>query len=309
MGLFDVQFSRFIRRNWKSIAVLVVGLPVVTGIGFYRFDVAKKNEQPTEVLGQTIAADAPSTTSTTEVTLEQRNYSAGDCVKWDQDDGATNWERHTEVVPCDQDHLFEYVSKLRFQRDGDYPTEDAWNDIIKSNCTAPVTSYLGYALDPNGKFRVGALRPSHAGWLQYDRTLLCGIQSAYAGESADKLSMFKGIVKDQDQTYLLDAGRCYRHDDFGAVDCAQPHDYEVVGSIEIKTKSRPSSPTAWQNAAAACQAQARTYANGSFKNGTQWGWLEIEQSSWDAGSRTANCIISKWDANGNPVQFSGAAKG
>jgi len=269
-----VQFPRFIRRNWKSVVVLIVGVPIVAAVGVYRFDNMGTSDKPTEVLGQTIAADAASTT-TTEVTLEFRTYKAGDCVKWDQGERAVNRQRPTQVVPCDQDHLFEYVSKLEFQQDGDYPTDDEWNSIISANCTVPVTGYLGYALDSNGKFAPGAIHPSTGDWWQHDRTLLCGIQERSGSvASGDRdLPLFKGAVKGQDQTYLLPSGHCYGQTDSYAVDCTQAHDYEVVGSTEVKTKSRPSTASGWQSATSACQAQARTYANGTFKtarNGAGW---------------------------------------
>jgi hypothetical protein len=59
------------------------------------------------------------------ITLTARSYKAGDCVTWNQDVAAMS-ERQTS--PAD------------------------WETIRNNNCGGPVSTYLGYTLDPHGKF-------------------------------------------------------------------------------------------------------------------------------------------------------------
>lgn len=305
------RIRRFVKRNDASVIIMVICIPLIAAIGVFRWNNAHPKSSTPTLPASSIAT---STTSSTLVLSNTDDVRSGNCVIWNQDisKGAT---KRTEVVPCEFDHLFENVSKYELQRQT-FPTETEWDSIIATDCADPVKTYLGYTLDPRGKFGIGAIKPTDDGWAQGDRTVHCGIQKVdplFKKNSGDlTLPVFRGVVKGQDQTLLLPIGACYLADGTtnGVVPCIQEHTYEVVGSTDIsKARSLPASNSAWRSlTAASCTKQADVYAGGRLKGGLQASWLDFDQTSWDAGRRSTECIAVKYDTSGNAVAVPGSAK-
>jgi hypothetical protein len=92
--------------------------------------------------------------------------------------------------------------------------------------------------------------------------------------------------------------------------CDQPHDYEITGSVNVsQLKALPANNQQWQNALGAqCEQQTRAYTGSSVSQGRTGGWIPIEQSSWDAGRRVAECIVAKYNADGSDQLTTGSAK-
>lgn len=303
---------RFVKRNWKSIVIVVIGVPVVATIGVVRWNDAPSKDADS---ADSIAAASPKSTTSSTLVLDRRNYKPGDCVNWNQDVSKGGAEKTTRVVPCDQSHLFEYVTKVELPDGGTFPTEAEWEAIIARNCDAPTTAYLGYPLDEYGKFGVSVIQPTDDSWKMRDRTLNCGIgvRTSRSPLNPQEMTPFTGSVKGQDQTHLIPVGACYSYtsaESGGEVPCTEPHGVEIVGHVDISaTKTRPQNDDQWYKATAACESLAKAYAPSAAKSGFDRGYLYIQPSSWDAGRRVTECTLAKYDASGNPVDVTGSVKG
>ena len=100
----------------------------------------------------------------------------GTCVTW-TNANATD----LRVVDCAQPHLFEVTgtADISGQYPASAPLPDAvtWQRVTQSSCASSATAYLG-KLDPNGRYMVGALRPTESQWNDGDRSLRCGLQGS-----------------------------------------------------------------------------------------------------------------------------------
>ncbi len=258
------------------------------------------------------SAPSGSTTSTTpRVELSARKYSPGNCVTWDQE--LTGAVKPTLVVPCTQDHLIEIVSKATIPTSvSQFPDGQGWINLAQILCAQPVTTYLGYALDPFGRFQISSINPTIESWKQGDRTLWCGIG---LGGAIDAPTVpFTGTVRGQSQQLLNPVGTCLNFDpgntNSGSVPCTESHAAEVVGNAILAALTQLPQGNALGDAVAAqCAPLAARYAGGSLPAGTRWGYLGLAQSSWNAGDRVVQCIIQTIDGTGNPTQSTGSLKG
>ncbi|HEY0637210.1 MAG TPA: septum formation family protein [Pseudonocardiaceae bacterium] len=221
----------------------------------------------------------------------------GTCLDWTAADGSD-----VRAVDCATAHLFEAVGTVdlssAFGPAAAFPAETAWLPIVQEKCTALAVEYLNGRYDPFGRFTVGALKPSQAGWRADDRTLHCGLQVvAQSGE----LYRTEGGARGQDQADIHQPGTCLGIDgvDVGdPVDCAQPHAVEVVGVVDFSVAFPESDypDEAKQDAAAepVCTQLAATYAGGPTvvadkKLTVYWDTLHLE--SWKAGTRKVDCKL------------------
>ena len=92
----------------------------------------------------------------------------GTCLTWSRPDAAD-----TEVVDCAQPHLFEQAGSVTLAADMALPDDRQWRQLVNERCTPVVVDYLGGKFDPDGRFRVGALKPSPAKWADGDRGVRC----------------------------------------------------------------------------------------------------------------------------------------
>jgi hypothetical protein len=260
-----------------------------------------------------------STTSTT-LPLDYRKYSPGNCVTWDV---SATGQTPTSVVPCSSPHLIEMVEGIQLKAYGrwaTYPSLNGWQFLINTECAQPVNAYLGYALNANGRFYLGAIFPLERAWADGQRTLWCGIEERTGADPSPVIgapSAFTGTVRGQDQTFLYAVGTCLpvgsTAGTFGQpTSCATPHLVEITGDVDIagQTQSLPQNPDEWIAAIGqGCRNLAASYYGAPLPNGIEWGYLGIPQSSWDAGGRTVMCTIGQYDANNNPVAETGSLRG
>jgi Septum formation len=219
----------------------------------------------------------------------------GNCLNWVQPDASD-----IRIVPCAQPHLYEVTGVVniadKYPPGAPAPTVDQWRDIAMSRCTDGAGSYLGKQLDPFGKFTVGALRPGSDEWANGDRDMRCVLQWAAPGGALQPIT---GNAANQSQAAVWNPGTCLSLADKtvgNPVDCARPHAYEIVATIDLKTHFSGAYPSQKNQAAwldTECSHDVQGYAGGVDLNAQHLilTWDLREQESWDAGSTLVNCEV------------------
>jgi hypothetical protein len=230
-----------------------------------------------------------------EPTVEPLRAPAHSCLIWQRPD-ATD----AKVVNCAQPHLFEVTATVELQDFGAhaaFPDPASWQQLVAQHCTERTTQALANHFDPFGRFTVGAIKPSEAGWLRGDRTLRCGVQ--VAGRTGT-LFPTTGSVLTQDQSDVHEPGTCLGNDGKAVgdpVDCAQPHAVEVVGVVDLKKAFPAGYPDeAAQDRVlnAECTRLARDFAGGPTvvaNKGLTLFWETLRAESWQAGSTRVDCRL------------------
>lgn len=217
----------------------------------------------------------------------------GTCLMWSRPDAAD-----TEVVDCAQPHLFEQAGSVTLAADMALPDDRQWRQLVNERCTPVVVDYLGGKFDPDGRFRVGALKPSPAKWADGDRELRCGLQSA---SRSGALLPLTGRAAESDQAAVHEPGTCLAIDGRtigDPVDCSGPHAVETVGIVELSKKFPDAyPPVADQDAylQPECAKIANEYAGSAeaiSDKGLTVYWDNITEESWNAGTRKVNCNLA-----------------
>jgi hypothetical protein len=233
-------------------------------------------------------------TTTTQLELSNFDYPPGSCVTWDQ---STPVRVGTTRVPCGQSHLVEVVSQS-FEITGfgtDYPGGElgSW---YQQHCTAPAEAFLGYALDPHGRFGAGAVGPTPADWAQGDRTAWCTLQLP---STSPQLPSFSGEVRGADQEMLYPVGSC-GSTTAAPVPCAATHLWQITGNVDVTaTTALPATEAAWSALVGSqCGALGTDFLGGTFPPGVQTAWLTLNATSWSLGERTVQCTVGRFPPNG-----------
>jgi hypothetical protein len=217
------------------------------------------------------------------------------CLTWQRPD-ATD----AKAVSCTQPHLFEVTATTELQDFGPqqpFPDPAQWQQLVVQRCTERTTQALNNRFDPFGRFTVGAIKPSAAGWQSGDRTLRCGVQSS--GRTG-MLFTTTGDVLTQDQSDVHPPGTCLGNDGKAVgdpVDCATPHAIEVVGVVDLKDAF----PGGYPDEAAQdrvlnteCTRLAKAYSGGpavATNKGLTLFWGMLREQSWHAGSTRVDCRL------------------
>lgn len=239
-------------------------------------------------------AEAPDEPAEPEVVeLPPPPSTPGTCLNWTRADAAD-----TDVVDCDEPHLFEQAGSVLLLDQTAVPDDDSWRQLVDERCTPVVVEYLDGAFDPVGKFRVGALRPSPTKWEQGERELRCGLQSA---SRSGALYPITGRVADQDQSNVHEPGTCLAIDGRtigDPIDCDEPHAVEAVGIVDLSEEFAEEFPSVEDQDAflqPECARIAGEYAGGeeviAEKELTVY-WDNLADESWEAGSRRINCNLA-----------------
>ena len=219
---------------------------------------------------------------------------AGTCLTWTRPDAAD-----LAAVDCGQPHLFEVTGSAdisgQYSAAATFPDETAWQKAAQAGCTGSATNYVG-KLDPNGKYVVGALKPTSAQWRGGDRTLRCGLQRSTTG---GQLWSTTGSARGADQSNVFPAGTCLalvNKATGGPVPCGSQHSYEIVGIADLRGQFPDGYPPVGQQQTVLgklCQPMVATYtANANLGNyQLSATWDTIAPESWDAGSHEVNCKI------------------
>jgi Septum formation len=217
----------------------------------------------------------------------------GTCLMWSRGDAAD-----TEVVDCAQPHLFEQAGTVTLANDMALPDDRQWRQLVNERCEPVVVEYLGGKFDPDGRYRVGALKPSPSKWADGDRELRCGVQSA---SRSGALLPLAGRAADSDQAAVQAAGTCLAIDGRtigDPVDCAGPHAVETVGIVDLSEKFPDAFPAVGDQDAflqPRCADIAKEYAGNAdaiSDKGLTVYWDNITEGSWNAGSRKVNCNLA-----------------
>jgi hypothetical protein len=217
----------------------------------------------------------------------------GTCLMWTRPDAAD-----TEVVDCARPHLFEQAGSVTLADDMALPDDRQWRQIVNERCQPVVLEYMRGKFDPDGRYRVGALKPSPAKWAEGDRELRCGLQSA---SRSGALYPLAGRAAESDQAAVQEPGTCLAIDGRtigDPVDCAGPHAVETVGVVDLAGKFPDAFPAVGDQDAylqPECARIANEYAGGAeaiSKKGLTVYWDNITEGSWNAGSRKVNCNLA-----------------
>jgi hypothetical protein len=228
--------------------------------------------------------------------------SPGTCLTWTRTDAA-----NLAAVACTQPHLFEVSGSAdistKYPPGAPFPAEQAWQRAAQSSCTNNVTNYLG-KLDPNGKYTVGALKPTNAQWTSGDRTLRCGVQRS---TPSGQLLPTTGSARGADQSDVYATGTCLalvKKAAGGPVACGTQHSFEIVGTVSLRGQFPDGYPPVGQQQTALgklCQPLAATYTDNASLNQYQLSvtWDTIAAQSWAAGSYQVNCKIGALLSDGS----------
>jgi hypothetical protein len=289
------------RHGWK---VLAVAAAVAVGVVVYNRVAAGNTPQTAAAISNTsptvTAAPASSVPETsTSLQLQRRDFQSGNCVLWDQTaTGNGPWGVPTQVVGCSHPHLVEIVGTAQ-QIAGfgqSWPGEAAIDAYTNQHCAAPIRSFLGYGLDPYGRFGIGSIQPTPDGWMAGDRSYYCDIQLSSGAPSTAKLTLFTGEVRGADQELLDPVGSCLKVGAPVPVPCSGPHQLELTGNVTISAGATqwPASAERWQMLVGSrCANVNLNYVGGTYPPGYQTSWLELPASSWAAGERTIQCTIGR----------------
>lgn len=220
--------------------------------------------------------------------------SPGTCLTWTRPDAA-----NLSAVACARPHLFEVTGSAdisaRYPAGAPFPDEQAWQQAAQASCTTSVTNYLG-KLDPNGKYTVGALKPTATQWTSGDRTLRCGVQRS---TPSGQLLRTTGSARGADQSDVYPAGTCLalvRKAAGSPVPCGDEHSYEIVGTVSLRGVFPDGYPPVGQQQnelGKLCQPIVASYTDNANLNQYQLSvtWDTIPAQSWAAGSYRVNCKI------------------
>jgi hypothetical protein len=262
--------------------------------------------------GVTVSPTAP---NSAEPTLDTMVYTRGHCYTWDRTASNTS----AQDVPCAAPHRFESTSTDSVSLAKDYPPSTAypsdqqWKTVVAQKCGPLAEAYLGYPLDPDGRFSAGGIMPIPASWATGQRDLQCGIYAAIPDANAPDgyTDVTTGSAKGADQASVYPAGGCLVESPSSRlVTCATPHSSVAVGDAHMAGavgSAAPSKDAFDQQADPLCTAVARTVLGASFQPSStvNTAWFEISPASWAAGTRTFTCTIDYFDAAGQPRNVTG----
>lgn len=272
----------------RIVAGVVIGALAMFGVA--AFDTVTGTEVP--VLGQFAALPAPAE-GPEIVEVQAPPATPGTCLTWSRADAAD-----TALVDCAQPHLFEQAGAVLLADQLELPNDATWRQLVDERCGPVALDYLGGVFDPDGRYRVGALKPSPSKWEQGDRELRCGLQSA---SRSGALYPLTGKVADSDQAAVQEPGVCLGIDGRSVgdpVDCAGPHALETVGIVDIGGDFPDAYPAVADQDAilqGRCNEIAAGYAGGPTvvgDKGLTVYWNNISEESWAAGTRRANCNVA-----------------
>ncbi|GAA1872787.1 septum formation family protein [Pseudonocardia ailaonensis] len=278
-----------VRQARRIVVAVLTGAAVMLGVGM--LDTVGGATVP--VLGTLAALPSPNGTAAAVKDVPPPPTAPGTCLNWTRADAAD-----TAVVDCARPHLFEQAGTVRLADQSALPDENGWLSLVNERCTPVVLQYLGGKFDPDGKFRVGALKPSQKKWDEGDRELRCGLQSSSRSGALYPLS---GKAADQDQAGTYAIGTCLGIDGRKVGDpvtCTGPHAVETVGIVDLSPKFPSAFPAVGDQDGflqPECSKIAADYAGGAQviadKKLTVY-WDNITEDSWNAGTRKVNCNLA-----------------
>ena len=226
---------------------------------------------------------------------DAQTFPAHTCLNWQRPDAVD-----AKAVSCSQPHLFEVTATLELQDFGAqaaFPAPGRWQQLVTQRCTPFITQALADHFDPFGRFTVGAIKPSGAGWVRGDRTLHCGVQSV--GHTGTLLRT-TGSALAQDQSDVHQPGTCLGNNGKAVgdpVNCTGPPAIEVVGVVDLKgvfPQEYPDEAAQDRVLNSECTRLARDFSGGPTvvaNKGLTLFWETLRPESWRAGSTRVDCRL------------------
>ncbi|SDQ99994.1 Septum formation [Actinopolyspora saharensis] len=241
---------------------------------------------------------------------------AGTCLNWTEPDASD-----IRKVNCSEPHLFEMTGKsevwARFGPDAPFPSTEVFNELKSQRCTDVARQYLDEQFDPHGRFEASAFLPSRESWNNGDRTLHCALQQP---GPAGKLYRFDDKVGRLDQSDTYEVGTCLGisgNSLSSPTECSKQHSVEIVGVADLSKEfdeGYPATQDQDKYLITTCQEQLKNYAgskNAAEDKGLALYWDNLQEESWQAGSRKVNCKVAAPQENDDgfsPVTGSVAAE-
>lgn len=301
--------------------MLVAALVAASGVGAYDYVAASSSGDSSAAsayapgkgpknVDATLAAQAtPFTTA-----------DVGDCLNWNID--STGAVSNFEQTTCEKEHRFEISARENLAT---YPTsefgpEAEMPDLMRQAqlreelCQAATLTYLDGKFDAAGKYTIAPILPPAESWRKGDRTMLCGLQ---ANDEKGVPQQTTGKVADNDQSPLAKVGDCRAIDDsqiLRTVDCSRKHHLETTAVIDLTKRFRKGTPSEDKQDAylsKKCTDAAIDYLGSEDKlydTTLQPFWGTVEESSWEAGSRSVNCSLIHANKKGGFSDITGSAK-
>lgn len=262
--------------------------------------------------GSSVVAQGGSSTTEEPEPVAFTDADTGDCVNWTQDgEIATDFT----VVDCAEPHRFEVATRedlsqyptSEFGPDAPQPDLERQGQLTADLCAGPTRSYLDGRLDPQGRYAVAPILPPGAAWDDGDRTMICGVA---VPEGDGQYTEATGRAAETDQSTAVPDETCVRAqgDTVNSVPCDQPYSWQVTSVVNLGEEfgAQPDAP--WPNLEQQGEFldEVCTRAGIDFLNGEPGGndealyqstltpfWTTLPQESWNAGSRTVNCALTK----------------
>ncbi|MFC7957237.1 septum formation family protein [Rhodococcoides kroppenstedtii] len=266
---------------------------------------------------------APTAAGPSAGTVSFDSSDAGDCLQWTPTDDPDTDRQDLAEVSCAEPHRFEVARTVNlatfpvaeFATGSPYPDASRFAALRDEHCVAAVQDYTGGRFDPTGRYSVGLMFPSQAGWANGERSIRCGIQQTGATSALQEMV---GRVADQDQSTVWDAGTCVGVESgvpTDPVDCGTAHAFEVVSVVDLGAQfpgGLPSVDDQDRYLEPTCTQAAEAYLGGPDvlrdKTLTLF-WDNVDASSWMAGSRRVSCSVGKEVESGGFAAIVGSAKG
>lgn len=218
----------------------------------------------------------------------------GACLTWSREDASD-----VTAVDCARAHLFEGAGPLTAPSPpgAPFPADAEWQQLVTDRCAPLARAYLGGRLDPAGRYRAGALKPTRAAWDGGDRTVRCGLQAP--GRSG-ALYPSTGRVADADQAAVFPTGTCLGlagKEVSDPVACADTHAAEVVGTVDLGGPFPGGAPSVADQdnyLQPACTGVAQDLLGGAAQltdSKLTVYWTNLAPESWDAGTRRVDCNL------------------
>lgn len=306
-----VQASKA-RRLLALVAIGAIGAAAITIGVSGGFDRSEKLATPS-------TAGTVDTASTTSF----GSSDAGDCLQWTPTDDPDTDRQDLSEVGCAEPHRFEVAETVdlaaypiaEFATGSPYPDAARFASLRDEHCNNAVQDYTAGRFDPTGKYSVGLMFPSQAGWASGERAIRCGIQQTGANSA---LQLMTGSVADQDQSMVWEAGSCVGVEagvPTDPIDCSAPHAFEVVSVVDLGAQfpgGLPSVEDQDRFLEPTCTQASEAYLGGAdvLRNKTlTLFWDNVDASSWLAGSKKVSCSIGKEVDSGGFASIVGSAKG
>lgn len=169
--------------------------------------------------------------------------------------------------------------------------------VVPATDLTPVQPVVGPPAPPPVERRADALQPGapRRSW-RGTPTGLAGLGLALVALVVVGVVLSRAVSGDGGGPELT-VGGCYDLDDIvvesaQSVDCAQPHELQVLSELTVDVEAYPGPSGLRQQADEQCNSEAAAFVTGrSVPEGLGYGFVVPTQESWERGDRTITCTL------------------